>query len=216
MCPWCYRGTVCFTFDDFGGDNWLDADKIFKKYDAHATFLVCGELTEQHVEVMKKLQEAGHTVGLHTVNHANAVSEPQEYTPESFFMKQIKPQLDICIANNIDVVAFAYPNNRHNDEFDKYLYQYFDFLRVGVGAEKKPIFIPVKKLQRKMLLQGAGIGQYYNSNMNELKKILDHASKTNSMTVFFRMIFILMRLMFICRRNGLRSFSDMQNKKESV
>ena len=38
------RGALVLTFDDFGGENWVKADAIFKKYDAHATFLVCGEL----------------------------------------------------------------------------------------------------------------------------------------------------------------------------
>ena len=26
------RGALCLTFDDFGGDHWVKADKIFKKY----------------------------------------------------------------------------------------------------------------------------------------------------------------------------------------
>ena len=33
------RGAVCFTFDDYHGENWLKADPLFKKYGAHATFL---------------------------------------------------------------------------------------------------------------------------------------------------------------------------------
>lgn len=185
LCSCRHRGAVCFTFDDFGGDNWVKADEIFKKYDAHATFLVSGKLTDKHIEVMKKLQDAGHTVGLHTVGHANATSDPQTFTPETYFAEEIKPQLDICQANGINPVAFAYPNNRRNDEFDKYLYQYFDFLRAGVNLDKKPIFVPVKELKRKMLLQGTGIGQYYKSDINELKKLLDHASKTNTMIAFF-------------------------------
>ena len=185
LCGWRKHGAVCFTFDDFGGDNWVKADEIFKKYDAHATFLVSGNLTDKHIEVMAKLQQAGHTVGLHSVGHANAVSQTQEFTPETYFQQQIKPQLDICGANNIKVAAFAYPNNLHNEEFDKYLFQYFDFLRAGVGSDKKPVFVPVKQLKRKIVLQGKGIGKFYNSDLNELKKLLDHAADTNSMIAFF-------------------------------
>ena len=29
------RGAVCFTFDDYYGENWLKADPLFKKYGAH-------------------------------------------------------------------------------------------------------------------------------------------------------------------------------------
>ncbi len=185
MCGCRNHGAVCFTFDDFGGDNWVKADELFKKYDAHATFLVSGNLTDKHIEVMKKLQDAGHTVGLHSVGHANATSDPQIYTPEAYFNEQIKPQLDICKADNINVTAFAYPNNRHNEEFDKYLFQHFDFLRAGVGADKQPVFVPKKQLKRKIVLQGKGIGKYYNSDLNEIKKLLDHAAETNSMIAFF-------------------------------
>ena len=180
-----YNGIVCFTFDDFGGDNWVKADEIFKKYDAHATFLVCGELTPKHIEVMQKLQASGHTVGLHTVSHANVTAEVQVFTPESYFMQEVKPQLDICRQNNIDVRAFAYPNNRHNAEFDQYFFQYFDYLRAGVGPVRKPVFIDRKDIHKKMVLPGTGIGKYYKSDLNELKKILDEAARTNTMTVFF-------------------------------
>ena len=180
-----HHGAVCFTFDDFGSDNWVKADEIFKKYDAYATFLVSGNLTEKHIEVMKKLQDAGHTVGLHSVGHANAISEPQIYTPETYFNEQVKPQLDICRANGINAVAFAFPNNRHNDEFDKYFFQYFDFLRAGTAPAKKPVFVPVKNLKRKMILQGTGIGEFYKSDVNELKKLLDYAADNDAMIAFF-------------------------------
>lgn len=182
LCSCRNNGAVCFTFDDFGGDNWVKADEIFKKYDAHATFLISGALTDKHIEVMKKLQEAGHTVGLHTVTHANAIPD---FEPQEYFDKQIKPQLDICKANGIEVRAFAYPNNRHNDEFDKFMFQHFDYLRAGVGPARKPIFIPMKDVHKKMVLPGTGIGQYYKSDIKQLKKLLDKAARTDSLIVFF-------------------------------
>lgn len=182
FCSCKNHGTVCFTFDDFGGDNWLKADEIFKKYDAHATFLICGELTEKHIEVMKKLKKMGHTVGLHTVGHANAVPD---YEPQKYFDEQIKPQLDICRQNGIEIKTFAYPNNRHNDEFDKFMFQYFDYLRAGNGPERKPVFIKRKDIHKKMVLPGTGIGKYYKSDLNELKKLLDKAAEEDSLIVFF-------------------------------
>ena len=30
------HGVLCLTFDDYYGKNWLKADALFKKYDAHA------------------------------------------------------------------------------------------------------------------------------------------------------------------------------------
>ena len=182
FCSCRNNGVVCFTFDDFGGDNWVKADEIFKKYNAHATFLVSGNLTEKHIEVMKKLQAAGHTVGLHSVSHANAVPD---FEPQTYFEQQIKPQLDVCRKNNIEVHAFAYPNNRHSEEFDEFMFQHFDYLRAGTGPERKVIFTPQKEIHKKMVLKGTGIGEYYKSDVNELKKLLEKAADTNSLIVFF-------------------------------
>ena len=67
------RGAVCFTFDDYHGESWLKAAPLFKKYDAHATFFIVGEITPEKAEVMKKLRDAGHTVGLHTLHHRDAI-----------------------------------------------------------------------------------------------------------------------------------------------
>ena len=35
------QGALVLAFDDYGGENWLKADAVFKKYDAHVTFFVC-------------------------------------------------------------------------------------------------------------------------------------------------------------------------------
>ena len=71
------RGALCLTFDDFGGADWVKADKIFKKYDAHATFLISGLIDQDRIAVMKALQSAGHTVGLHGRNHLSASKLPE-------------------------------------------------------------------------------------------------------------------------------------------
>ena len=52
------NGAVCFTFDDYAGKNWLAADAIFKKYNAHATFFISGGISQEKAAVMKKLQDA--------------------------------------------------------------------------------------------------------------------------------------------------------------
>ena len=45
------QGAVCFTFDDYHGENWLSAAPLFRKYGAHATFFVVGEITSEKAEV---------------------------------------------------------------------------------------------------------------------------------------------------------------------
>ncbi len=179
------NGAVCFTFDDFGGEGWLKADAIFKKYNAHATFFISGAIDQERIDVMKKLQSAGHTVGLHTVKHANA-TPLTDMTIEDYFNQQVKPQLDVCKANGIEIKAFAYPNNRRTEETDAEMFKYFDYVRAGYGTpDKSVVYIPIAETGKKMVLRGGGIGDYYKSKLENLTAILDEAADKNMFIVFF-------------------------------
>ena len=109
------RGAVCFTFDDYHGENWLKAVPLFRKYEAHATFFIVGEITQEKADVMKKLQEAGHTAGLHSLHHCDAVPFIHERSEEEYFRTEIKPQLDSCARYGLSIRSFAYPNNRRDE-----------------------------------------------------------------------------------------------------
>ena len=179
------RGAVCFTFDDYHGPNWLKADALFKKYNAHATFLVSGEITDAKAAVMKELQKRGHSVGLHTEHHRDATRFIQKYGEEWYFKNELKPQLDACKKHGLVVKNFAYPNNRRDERTDALLWKYFDYLRAGWGKAKKPLYFPANKIENKMVLGGGGIGTYYNTRVEDLKKQLDEAARTDSVIVFF-------------------------------
>ena len=179
------RGAVCFTFDDYFGKNWLKADAIFKKYDAHATFFIVGGITPEKIEVMKKLQAAGHSVGLHTSHHRNATNFMKSKGEKWYLDNEVLPQLKACEENGLTVRNFAYPNNRRDEKTDAMLYKYFDYLRAGNGPAKKPIYYPVTEIKKQMVLGGGGIGVFYKSDVEELKSRLDHAAKNNTLIVFF-------------------------------
>lgn len=179
------RGAVCFTFDDYAGANWLKADKIFKKYQAHVTFFIVGRITPDKIAVMKKLQSAGHSIGLHSISHRNIWPLPKNWNLKTYFEREIKPQLDICRKNGINVRGFAYPNNRRTENSDQEFFKHFDYLRAGLGKARKTIYYPMTEIKDKMLLGGGGIGVYYKSDVNKLKKILSRAAETNTMVVFF-------------------------------
>ncbi len=179
------NGAVCFTFDDFDPDGWVKSEGLFKKYDAHATFFFSGNIDEKRLDVMKKLSASGHSIGLHTVHHANAVPLKAGDSMELYFKREIKPQLDVCRANNIKIRSFAYPNNRRTAETDKFLYDHFDFLRGGFGRVKPVIYVPVEDLPEKMVLYGGGIGKYYKSDLAELISRLDYAADNDLLVVFF-------------------------------
>ena len=89
---------------------------------------------------MKKLQSAGHSIGLHSLHHRNAVPLPAKWSRKEYFEKEVKPQLEICRKAGINVKGFAYPNNRRSAETDEELFKHFDYLRAGLGKEKKTLF----------------------------------------------------------------------------
>ena len=180
-----WNGAVCFTFDDYAGANWLKADALFKKYNAHVTFFIVGNITPQKLEVMKQLQQAGHSIGLHSIHHLNAVPLPQKWRMKDYFDREVKPQLELCRKAGINVKGFAYPNNRRSEATDGELFKHFDYLRAGLGKAKKTLFYASKDVKGKMVLGGGGIGAFYKSDVNELKSKLKEAAESNTMIVFF-------------------------------
>ncbi|MER5664550.1 glycosyltransferase [Streptomyces mirabilis] len=61
---------LVLTFDDGPDPTWtpkvLD---VLKKHHAHAAFFVTGTMTSRYPELVKRMVEEGHEVGLHTFNH---------------------------------------------------------------------------------------------------------------------------------------------------
>lgn len=61
---------LVLTFDDGPDPTWtpkvLD---VLKKHDAHAVFFVTGTMTSRHPDLVRRMVEEGHEVGLHTFNH---------------------------------------------------------------------------------------------------------------------------------------------------
>lgn len=61
---------IAITFDD--GPHLENTDKvldIFSKYNAKATFFMLGENVEKYPDVVKRVNDAGHEIGIHTWSH---------------------------------------------------------------------------------------------------------------------------------------------------
>ncbi|MFI8192146.1 glycosyltransferase [Streptomyces sp. NPDC085946] len=61
---------LVLTFDDGPDPEWtpkvLD---VLKKHDAHAVFFVTGTMASRYPELVKRMVDEGHEIGLHTFNH---------------------------------------------------------------------------------------------------------------------------------------------------
>lgn len=186
------KGIVFFSFDDRNFQGWIKALPLFRKYDAFATFLICGNIDKTAVSVMKKLQKAGHTVGLHSVKHSNAPDFIAENGAEKYLAEEILPQLEACRKAGIKVNHFAYPNNRRTPETDALLSKYFKRFRAGCAKPKeiglldhKPFFRDIEELKKSPVMPGAGIGEYYSTTEELLRAVLTKAAKENKAIVFF-------------------------------
>lgn len=179
------RGALALTFDDYHGPRWLKADTIFKKYNAHATFFIVGNLSKEKLSTMKKLQKAGHSIGLHSLRHRDAYTPKTGKQYKNYFEKEVKAQYTLCQKEKIHITSFAYPNNRRNEASDKEMFAHFDYLRAGLGKPRKMLYYPLNALKKKMVLGGKGLGKYYKTNPAEIKKIMEKAAETNSLIVFF-------------------------------
>ena len=61
---------VAITFDDGPHSrNTDDIVNIFSKYNAHATFFMLGSNVVKYPDVVKRVYDAGHEIGIHTWNH---------------------------------------------------------------------------------------------------------------------------------------------------
>ena len=118
------HGRLCLTFDDRHFAAWLNALPLFDRYQAHATFFICGEINEEAANVMSTLKQHGHSVGLHGLSHAKAVEFVSEYGLQGYVDRELMPQLDACRKHGFECCAFAYPYSQRNEETDAFLQQY--------------------------------------------------------------------------------------------
>ena len=112
------KGVLVLSFDDRNFNDWVKAMPLFEKYGAHATFFVCGPIDGEAVRVMKRLSEAGHSVGLHGLRHANADEAIAKKGADLYYKEEIEPQREACRVAYIPIKSFAYPNCRRSDETD--------------------------------------------------------------------------------------------------
>ena len=188
------RGVLCLTYDDRHLDLWLAAMPVFRKYDAHATFFFCREIDAKAIETMKALRGEGHTVGLHTLTHADAPEYFDKNGAQAYLDNEVLPQYNACMEAGIAVKSFAYPNNRRTEETDRALSPYFRHFRAGLGAKRPegiplneyaPMFRPVSELPGRTVMGGAGIGSYYNTDIAENLAVLQKACDEEQVVVFF-------------------------------
>ena len=198
------RGTLCLTFDDRNWSRWEAALPLFAQYGAHASFFPNGNLDEAALASLRKLADAGHTIGPHTLGHADAPPYFEKHGAEMYWERQVKPQMESLAKVGIHPKSMAYPNNRRTDETDAFLKtKGFRRFRAGCpgvrpydpkGEKKKllrplaevdEVFLPADQVASTSWMRGVGIGESYNTDINDILAALDRAASRNELIVFF-------------------------------
>ena len=76
---------LSLTFED-GPDKKYTGEllDLLKKYNIKATFFVVAKFAEENYELIKRMEEEGHTIGLHSLEHKNALLNGPLYTNKVF------------------------------------------------------------------------------------------------------------------------------------
>jgi len=195
------NGVLLLTFDDPNYDRWVAAMPLFEKYGAHASFFPNGELDDHALAQLKRLKDAGHTVGVHTLRHADARAAFVEGRGADYVAKEVKPQLDAYAKIGHVVRSMAYPNNCHSSESDAGLSAACGIRRFRAGhvvrydpdcKYPKPdlvrtdeVFFPAAELSRKTVLEGIGIGESYRTDIDEIIACINRAADRDEVLVTY-------------------------------
>ena len=180
-------GIICFTFDDCDVKGWTAAIPLFAEYGAHALFSFSGNIGDDVIKCMKDLEKAGHSIGLHSVHHANAPEYMEAHGVQAYYDDEVAPQLEACLAAGIRPRSFAFPNNRFNEAVLKLLSPYFRYFRAGCGnVGEEAMFLKTSDLPPKdHVMRGGGLGEYYHTKTEDVLSAIDRAAERDECLTFF-------------------------------
>lgn len=81
----CPEKSVSITFDDGPEEGYTDVLlDLLKKYNIKAAFFVVAEKARQHPHLIERMKKEGHIIGLHSLEHKNAMIKGPAYTNYDF------------------------------------------------------------------------------------------------------------------------------------
>ena len=175
-------GILCLTFDDSRFADWEAALPIFERHGAHATFFAYHAIDDRAVAALRRLSEAGHSIGLHGLKHQMAADTVARLGEDGYIADEIEPQLSAAKAAGLPVRSFAYPMSQHTPQTDALLLRHFDRLRGGgdfAGA------FPIAEAPTRRYLPGLGIGPRYKRGGAEIAAMLPEVAASNAVLVLY-------------------------------
>jgi peptidoglycan/xylan/chitin deacetylase (PgdA/CDA1 family) len=137
---------VFLSFDDLWVDEWY---ATFAESRIKVTFYpaTIGNLAEDGWKKLKALEDAGHTIGFHGLNHLRAGVEVTARGPERFLADEIMPGLRLFEEHGMRwPLHYSYPYGNRTAQSDDVLLDIFRTLR-GVGGDRTYSPVHLKRMR---------------------------------------------------------------------
>ena len=193
------HGILCLTFDDPNWERWEQQLPLFRQYGARVSFFPSGPLDDTALASLRRIYDEGHCVGPHTMHHTDAQQFFAAKGAESYWIEEVKPQMDAFAKVGIFPKAMAYPYNRHTMDTDAFLMTKGGFRRFRVSAPKSwgpnrfgrkhaeadDAFLPASAFPTMVAAPGIGVGEHYKTDIDDLLTALDRAAARNELITLY-------------------------------
>jgi peptidoglycan/xylan/chitin deacetylase (PgdA/CDA1 family) len=137
---------IFLSFDDLWIDEWY---ATFAESRIKVTFYSSNlaNLTDDGWKKLKALEDAGHTIGFHGLNHIRAGAEVAARGPSRFMADEIMPGLRLFGEHGLrSPLHYSYPWGNRTVQSDDVLLDIFRTLR-GVGGDKTYSPVQIKRMR---------------------------------------------------------------------
>ncbi len=182
-----YQAGVVLTLDDDYVYEWEMAQDILKNYSWKATFCVSkvNQFSPEKIVILKALENYGHEIAGHSLNHINAVEYSNSYGVEAYFNNEISPMMSIMNANSFAIKSFAYPYGARNNSIDTKLFSTFNILRGTTYGALNPN-IQNCYYNNSNLVYGLGIDSSYSHfSISYFIKLLEYAKLNHKILILY-------------------------------
>jgi peptidoglycan/xylan/chitin deacetylase (PgdA/CDA1 family) len=180
------KGTISLTFDDGVQNQYTNAYPIMQAHGVTGTFYVITSYlsdfsknpTYMSLTELRTMQNSGNEIDSHTVDHYNLVTLTDAQINYECNMSQQTLRSNGFTANN-----FAYPDGGTNLHVDSIVSQYYKSARQAYPVYGGSFYmtLPIPQFS----LPAYTVGQNgYNSDLPNLKNIIDQVAATGSYAIF--------------------------------
>ncbi len=125
------KGGIAISFDDRFVNEWYQLRPIFKKYNAKVTFYISqpDSLSDEEVKLLHELQNEGHEIGCHSMNHERSVVYVEEHSLKEYMENEIFKAISSMKKQGFLPNTFAHPGGSQSWVSDRELLKIFTLLR---------------------------------------------------------------------------------------